>query len=77
MALPLYVSSTKQAFASLENTAGKSMSIQYVRKPMNALTKKAYKDIPKYAKTTQKITSVDLIAHVLTNIKKMTTTKKK
>ena len=41
MALPLYVSLIKQAFASLENTAGKSMSIQYVRKQMNALKQNA------------------------------------
>ena len=41
MALPLYVSSTKQAFASLDNTVGKGMSIQYVRNQMNALKKNA------------------------------------
>ena len=46
------VNSIKQAFASLENTAEKSMIIQYVRKEGNALKKNAQNDIPKHAKTT-------------------------
>ena len=52
MIMDLSVNSTKQAFASLENTAGKSMTIQYVRKEVNALKKNAQNDIPKYTKTT-------------------------
>jgi hypothetical protein len=41
MIMALSVNSTKQAFASLKNTAGKSMRIQYVRKQVNALKKNA------------------------------------
>ena len=52
MIMDLYVSLTKQAFASLENTAEKSMRTQYVTSQMNALKKNALRDTQNYAKTT-------------------------
>ena len=51
MIMALSVNSTRQVFASSENTAGKSTRI-HVRKKVEALKKNAKNDIPKYAKTT-------------------------